>query len=175
VAVSFIGGGTRSTWRKPPTYRKSLTNFITQCCIEYTVLTFAKSQPHPVTWREVWLFTFHRHFKVWVIILILNLMVNMRPRRKSPTCTSYNIPNTVKYVLFLGTNFLKFRGSTEPGISGFNEVYCFYFKREQHHNQHNLQFLYLITLFLKDRNSRIYEPTNIYILWTIHETWGPRM
>ena len=27
VAVSFIGGGKRSTRRKPPTYRKSLTNF----------------------------------------------------------------------------------------------------------------------------------------------------
>ena len=35
VEVSFIGGGNRSTWRKPPTYRKSLTNFITYCCIEY--------------------------------------------------------------------------------------------------------------------------------------------
>ena len=33
VAVSFIGGGNR---RKPPTCRKSLTNFITYCCIEYT-------------------------------------------------------------------------------------------------------------------------------------------
>jgi hypothetical protein len=29
VAVSFIGGGNRSTWRKPPTCRKSLTSFIT--------------------------------------------------------------------------------------------------------------------------------------------------
>ena len=29
VAVSFIGGGKRSTWRKPPTCRKSLTKFIT--------------------------------------------------------------------------------------------------------------------------------------------------
>jgi len=29
VAVSFIGGGNQSTQRKPPTYRKSLTNFIT--------------------------------------------------------------------------------------------------------------------------------------------------
>jgi len=29
VVVSFIGGGNRSTWRKPPTCRKSLTNFIT--------------------------------------------------------------------------------------------------------------------------------------------------
>jgi len=29
VAVSFIGRGNRSTRRKPPTYRKSQTNFIT--------------------------------------------------------------------------------------------------------------------------------------------------
>ena len=29
VAVSFIGGGKWSTWRKPLTCRKSLTNFIT--------------------------------------------------------------------------------------------------------------------------------------------------
>jgi len=29
MAVSFLGGGTRSTRRKPPTCRKSLTNFIT--------------------------------------------------------------------------------------------------------------------------------------------------
>ena len=29
VAVSFIGGGNQSTWRKTPTCRKSLTNFIT--------------------------------------------------------------------------------------------------------------------------------------------------
>ena len=36
VEVSFIGGGNRSAWRKPPTCRKSLTNCITQCFIEYT-------------------------------------------------------------------------------------------------------------------------------------------
>jgi hypothetical protein len=36
VAFSFIGGGNRSTRRKPSTCRKSLTNFITLCCIEYT-------------------------------------------------------------------------------------------------------------------------------------------
>ena len=35
VAVSFIGGGNQSTQRKP-TFHKSLTNFITYCCIEYT-------------------------------------------------------------------------------------------------------------------------------------------
>jgi len=29
VAVSFIGGGNRSTEKKTPTCRKSLTNFIT--------------------------------------------------------------------------------------------------------------------------------------------------
>jgi hypothetical protein len=36
VVVSFIGGEKRSTQRKPPTCRKSLTNFIIYCCIEYT-------------------------------------------------------------------------------------------------------------------------------------------
>ena len=34
VACSFIGGGNR---RKPPACRKSLTNFITYCCIEYAL------------------------------------------------------------------------------------------------------------------------------------------
>ena len=33
LVVSFIGEGNR---RKPPTCRSSLTNFITQYCIEYT-------------------------------------------------------------------------------------------------------------------------------------------
>jgi hypothetical protein len=32
----FNGGWNRGTRRKPPTCRKSLTNFITLCCIEYT-------------------------------------------------------------------------------------------------------------------------------------------
>ena len=36
VAVSFIGGGNQSTRRRPLTCRKSLANFITKCCIEYT-------------------------------------------------------------------------------------------------------------------------------------------
>jgi hypothetical protein len=36
MTISFIGGGNQSTQRKPPTCHKSLTNFITQCCIEYT-------------------------------------------------------------------------------------------------------------------------------------------
>jgi hypothetical protein len=36
VAVIIIADGNRSTRRKPPTCPKSLTNFITQCCIKYT-------------------------------------------------------------------------------------------------------------------------------------------
>jgi len=32
VAVSFIGGGNRSTRRKTPTCRKSLTNFNVESC-----------------------------------------------------------------------------------------------------------------------------------------------
>ena len=35
-SVLYIVEGNRSTWRKLPTCRKSLTNYIKQCCIEYT-------------------------------------------------------------------------------------------------------------------------------------------
>ena len=36
ATVSFIGGGNRSTWRKPQTCRKSLTNFITKNVVSST-------------------------------------------------------------------------------------------------------------------------------------------
>jgi len=36
VAVSFIGGGNLSTRKKPSTCHRSLANFITLCCFEYT-------------------------------------------------------------------------------------------------------------------------------------------
>ena len=36
MPFSFINGGNQNTRRKPLTCRKSLTNFITKCCIEYT-------------------------------------------------------------------------------------------------------------------------------------------
>jgi hypothetical protein len=36
MVVNFIGGGNWSALRKLPTCRKSLTNFVTYCCIEYT-------------------------------------------------------------------------------------------------------------------------------------------
>jgi hypothetical protein len=39
VAGSFMGGGNLRTQRKPPICPKSLTNFITYCCIEYTSLS----------------------------------------------------------------------------------------------------------------------------------------
>ena len=35
ATLSFIGGGNRNTRTIPPTCRKSLTNFITNCCFEY--------------------------------------------------------------------------------------------------------------------------------------------
>jgi len=36
MVFNSAGGGNQITWRKQPTCRKSLTNVITQCCIEYT-------------------------------------------------------------------------------------------------------------------------------------------
>jgi len=38
VAVSFIGGGNWSAWRKQMTCCKSQTNFITWCCIEHLAM-----------------------------------------------------------------------------------------------------------------------------------------
>jgi hypothetical protein len=35
VEETGVPGGNRSTWRKPPTWCKSLTKFITEGCIEY--------------------------------------------------------------------------------------------------------------------------------------------
>jgi hypothetical protein len=37
INFSFIGGGNQIKQRKPPTCRKSLTNFILYYCIEYTL------------------------------------------------------------------------------------------------------------------------------------------
>ena len=37
MAVSFIGGGNRSTHRKPQTCHNTLKNLITYCCIKYTL------------------------------------------------------------------------------------------------------------------------------------------
>ena len=76
MAVSFIDGWNLSTWRKPPTCRKSLINFITYCWIEYTSswagfklttlvvigtdCTYScKSNYHTITTTPIyWLYTF---------------------------------------------------------------------------------------------------------------------
>ena len=73
VAVIFIGGGNRGIRRKQPTWRKSLTNFITSCCIEHTSVSSAgfehttlvvigttdcigscKSNCHTITTAPIW-------------------------------------------------------------------------------------------------------------------------
>jgi hypothetical protein len=46
VAVSYIGGGSRRTKRKPTTCHKSLTNFITYCCrFHYHTITTTTPTP----------------------------------------------------------------------------------------------------------------------------------
>ena len=67
VAVSFIGGGNRSTCRKP------LTNFITQCCIEYTSLALWVILHHLLMQNH------HRlvsHDRLFVFLRQIRLMLN---------------------------------------------------------------------------------------------------
>ena len=45
--VSFIGGGKRSTWRKPLTCRKSLTNYHIMLCRVH--LAMSKIRTHTVS------------------------------------------------------------------------------------------------------------------------------
>jgi len=45
--VSLIGGGNRSTLRKPPTCHKSLTNFITICLNNYSITGADPGGAHP--------------------------------------------------------------------------------------------------------------------------------
>jgi hypothetical protein len=40
MAFSFIGGGNWSTWRKPLTFHRSMTNLITWCCITLLWVVF---------------------------------------------------------------------------------------------------------------------------------------
>jgi hypothetical protein len=58
MVVSIIAGGNRSIWGKPQTCCKSLTNFITKCCIEFKITMLVvigtdctcscKSNYHPI-------------------------------------------------------------------------------------------------------------------------------
>ena len=51
--VSFIGGGKRSTWRKPLTCRKSLTNYHIMLCRVH--LAMSKIRTHTVSSDRNWL------------------------------------------------------------------------------------------------------------------------
>jgi hypothetical protein len=86
VAVSFIGAGNQ---RKPQTCRKSLTNFITSCCIEHTppwtgfelimlvvmgtdCTGSCKSNYHTITTTTAPIFNeilFHWHYHDWTWLL----------------------------------------------------------------------------------------------------------
>jgi len=48
VAVSSIGGRNRTTWRKPPTCHKSLTNFITSVVLGTDCIGSCKSIYHTI-------------------------------------------------------------------------------------------------------------------------------
>jgi hypothetical protein len=68
VAISFICGGNWSTRRKPHTCRKSLTNFITSCCIEYVenkiyLLQLLRNRPE-------------KHIKRSLYFLFLNIYIH---------------------------------------------------------------------------------------------------
>jgi len=42
ASFNFIGGGNQSTWRKSVACHKSLTNFITLCCMTKTFMLLKK-------------------------------------------------------------------------------------------------------------------------------------
>jgi len=53
MATSFSGGGSRSTWREPPTMGKQLVNFITCDCkssAPFFVIYKAECEPTPYWW-----------------------------------------------------------------------------------------------------------------------------
>ena len=75
VEVSFIGGVNQSTRRKPPTFRKSLTNFITML---YRVhLAMGGIQTHnfkfiiltPILWSRLWWPLIRSIRLIWLFVL----------------------------------------------------------------------------------------------------------
>ena len=64
MATSFNGGISRGTRRKPPTYHKSPTNFITLYCIEFTSL-WAVACPWSVVHSGYSGFFHHKNWSPW--------------------------------------------------------------------------------------------------------------
>ena len=74
VAVSFIAGGNRCTWRNPPTCRKSLTHFITYCCIGKLRLSGIRSHSIVVvgtgcisSYKPNYHTTTKAHYYIWML------------------------------------------------------------------------------------------------------------
>ena len=115
VAVNFICGGNQSTRRKPSTFRKSLTNFMTWCSIEYTLpwtgfklTTLAvigidctgSCQSH---YHMIMNTTAHNHFE-WMIRFILHWNIT-----KTKSLTNRRVSHSqygCKIISFLCESFL---------------------------------------------------------------------
>ena len=85
IAVSFIGGGNMRTRRKPPNCRRSLTNFITKCCI-----------PRPDRDSN----SQHQWWKAPISLVAVNsTTIRSRPRRY--LFISYRVVSNTYCILFL--------------------------------------------------------------------------
>jgi hypothetical protein len=77
MATNFSGGGSRSTWREPPTLDKQLVNFITCGC--------ESSAPFFVTYDYGVQHHFQKHFS-YIVAVSFIVGGNHSPQRKPQTC-----------------------------------------------------------------------------------------
>ena len=137
--VIFLGGGNRSTQRKPLTHHKSLTNFITKCCIEYTspwavfeltmlvvigtdCIGSCKSNYHTIT------STMARH------------LLKMKNSNKSNCSLTYNFYQSFRWIfikskslhvkksIMRSVDLFKFSSQHEPLFSSAGKTIIFFFK-----------------------------------------------
>jgi hypothetical protein len=111
VEVSFIGGGNGSTRRKPPTcHRKSLTNFITLCCIEYTspLANLGQSKESQYINRNVMkiqynvpVMAYHSRETITEVILPINLLIKILYIFMSIVIREINLTHHHVYLVFL--------------------------------------------------------------------------
>ena len=95
VAISFIGGGNRSTRRKPPTCHKSLTNIMLYTwpwswrlvlLVEETGVPGENHRPATSHWQTL------SHNVVHLAVIVAISFIgggNRSTRRKPPTCASH--------------------------------------------------------------------------------------